>query len=390
MEFEFWWLLAIPLFFGLGWLAARLDARQSRPAARGVPDAYFKGLNFLVNEQPDKAIDTFLDVVRLDPETIELHFALGSLFRRRGETDRAIRVHQNLAERADLSLAQRQHALFEVGQDFLRAGLLDRAEDAFNRLEGSPYAAAALRHRLSIAQQVRDWPQAIDLATRLRRDGDDSLVRDIAHFHCERAAAALAGTAPDRRVVAAREIDAALLADPGHARAWAMRGEIALAGGDPTSAIDSWQRLLERHPEHAPRIAGGWLQAHDALDRADIGLAALEGAYAAHPGIDLLTVIADARSARRGIDDARGWVEARLRERPTLAGLEKLLGLGAAAGPVDGALVAGLVGAHVRRHGRHACAHCGFRARQFAWQCPGCGRWDSFTPQRDEAAEVLR
>ena len=157
MEFQTWWLLAVPLFFGLGWFAARLDARQAARPAGGLPDAYFRGLNFLLNEQPDKAIDAFLDGVRIDPETIELHFALGSLFRRRGETDRAIRVHQNLADRPGLGAAQREHALFELGQDFLRAGLLDRAEDAFNRLAGSSYAAAALRHRLAIAQMVSAW-----------------------------------------------------------------------------------------------------------------------------------------------------------------------------------------------------------------------------------------
>jgi len=147
MEFEFWWMLAIPLFFGLGWFASRADQRHA-PKARGqLPDAYFRGLNFLLNEQPDKAIDAFIDVVKLDPETVELHFALGNLFRRRGETDRAIRVHLNLAERVSIDAQQREHALFELGQDYLRAGLLDRAEDAFNRLEGSRYAAAALRHR---------------------------------------------------------------------------------------------------------------------------------------------------------------------------------------------------------------------------------------------------
>jgi lipopolysaccharide biosynthesis regulator YciM len=174
MEFESWWLLAIPLFFGLGWFAARVDLRNT-PARRGeLPDAYFRGLNFLLNEQPDKAIDAFIDVVKLDPETIELHFALGNLFRRRGETDRAIRVHLNLAQRGDLDAGQREHALYALGQDYLKAGLLDRAEETFDRLEGSRHAAAALSHRLEIAQMVRDWPLAISLAERLARDtGED-------------------------------------------------------------------------------------------------------------------------------------------------------------------------------------------------------------------------
>ena len=115
MEFEYWWLLGFPLFFGLGWLAARIDIRHLVHESRALPRSYFKGLNFLLNEQPDKAIEAFIEVVKVDPETVELHFALGSLFRRRGEYDRAIRMHQNLLERADLAAEQRTAALFELG-----------------------------------------------------------------------------------------------------------------------------------------------------------------------------------------------------------------------------------------------------------------------------------
>src|SRR5690348_14985864 len=131
MEIEYWWLLALPLFFALGWLAARIDIRQLLSESRALPTSYFKGLNFLLNEQPDKAIEAFIEVVKVDPQTIELHFALGSLFRRRGEVERAIRMHQNLLERADLAGEQKVIALAELGQDYLKAGILDRAEEIF-------------------------------------------------------------------------------------------------------------------------------------------------------------------------------------------------------------------------------------------------------------------
>src|SRR5471032_2827599 len=124
MEFDYWWLLALPLFFGLGWLAARIDIKQLLSESRALPLSYFKGLNFLLNEQPDKAIEAFIEVVKVNPQTIELHFALGSLFRRRGEVERAIRMHQNLLERADLDDDKRQHAIFELAQDYLKAGIL--------------------------------------------------------------------------------------------------------------------------------------------------------------------------------------------------------------------------------------------------------------------------
>src|SRR2546425_13124693 len=157
MDFELWWLFGFALFFGLGWLAARIDIKQLLWESRQLPRSYFKGLNFLLNEQPDKAIEAFIEVVKVDPETVELHFALGSLFRRRGEYDRAIRMHQNLLERADLGAEQKVIALAELGQDYLKAGILDRAEQMFLKLNSSPHAATARAHLLQIFEQEKDW-----------------------------------------------------------------------------------------------------------------------------------------------------------------------------------------------------------------------------------------
>ena len=140
MDFEAWWLIFVPLLFGLGWLAARFDIKQMLSETRNLPDSYFKGLNFLLNEEPDRAIDAFVEVAKLDSETTELHFALGSLFRRRGEMERAIRVHQSLLFRSDLPIAQREHAQHELAQDYLKAGMLDRAEEAFAVLKETSFA----------------------------------------------------------------------------------------------------------------------------------------------------------------------------------------------------------------------------------------------------------
>ncbi|HEX6007917.1 MAG TPA: tetratricopeptide repeat protein, partial [Burkholderiales bacterium] len=164
MDIEYWWLLALPLFFALGWLAARIDIKQLVSESRALPVSYFKGLNFLLNEQPDKAIEAFIEVVKVDPQTIELHFALGSLFRRRGEVERAIRMHQNLVERSDLQEEQRLTALFELAQDYLKAGLLDRAEELFLKLDNTVHAEAALKSLLEIYEQEKDWQKAIHVA----------------------------------------------------------------------------------------------------------------------------------------------------------------------------------------------------------------------------------
>src|SRR5574343_497764 len=167
MEFELWWLLAFPLFFALGWLAARIDIKHLVRESRALPRTYLTGLNFLLNEQPDKAIDAFIEAARIDNQTVELHFALGSLFRRRGEIDRAIKMHQNLVDRDDLSEDQRLQALSELGMDFLKAGLLDRAESVFVQLRGSRLVDFALKHLLDIYQQTKDWAKAIEIAEAL-------------------------------------------------------------------------------------------------------------------------------------------------------------------------------------------------------------------------------
>ena len=185
METELWWLLAFPLFFVLGWMAARIDIRHVVKESRSLPRSYLTGLNFLLKEQPDKAIDSFIEAVRIDPDTVELHFALGSLFRRRGETERAIRLHQHLVDRDDLKEDQRIEALSELGQDYLKAGLLDRAEAVFVRLRGTRLDDLALRNLLEIYQQEKDWPKAIDIAHALPDHESVWWRKEMANFHCE-------------------------------------------------------------------------------------------------------------------------------------------------------------------------------------------------------------
>ncbi len=390
MEFESWWLLAIPLFFALGWFASRVDRRSAPRSGSGLPDAYFRGLNFLLNEQADKAIDAFIDVVKLDPETIELHFALGNLFRRRGETDRAIRVHLNLAERGDIDAQQREHALFELGQDYLKAGLLDRAEDAFNRLDGGQYAAAALRHRLRIAQMVRDWPQAISLAERLQRDSAENLGHEVAHFHCELVTQALAGSDPGRLEQARRQLEAARIADPRHPRPALLAGELALVEGDPAAAIRAWSRIEGDASEYLALVAPGWMQAHEQLGQLERGARQLVDALHERPSFDAFAAISAAMSAAQGEAAALAWAEQALRARPSLLGLEKLLALRAAhaddAQREEIALMQKLIAPQTARLSRFVCAKCGFKARRHYWQCPGCAEWDSYAPLRAEEA----
>src|SRR5918912_4500955 len=188
MEFDlyWWWLLALPVAFALGWLASRLDLRQWKREQRDSPKAYFKGLNFLLNEQQDKAIDAFIEAVQHDPDTSDLHFALGNLFRRRGEYERAVRVHQHLLNRADLPAAERDRARQGLAHDYMRAGLFDRAEEAWKALEGTAFDTEARLALLTLHERSRDWRAAVEDAQKLERgSGTGSYAPRIAHYWCE-------------------------------------------------------------------------------------------------------------------------------------------------------------------------------------------------------------
>ncbi len=229
IEFEFWYLLALPLLFGAGWLARGFESRARATDQAGLPRSYFRGLNLLLNDQHDKAIDAFIEVVKLDPETIELHHALGNLFRRRGEFDRAVRIHTHLLNRADLPAHARAQALAELGQDYLKGGLLDRAEDAFTRLlEDTHHRFDALRALLRIYQMEREWLKAVDCARLLEREAGESHGVAISHFFCELAASALEQGRFDD---AQKAIDEALIANRKSVRALILAGDLEMKRG---------------------------------------------------------------------------------------------------------------------------------------------------------------
>ncbi len=287
MDFELWWLFGFALFFGLGWLAARVDIKQLLWESRQLPRSYFKGLNFLLNEQPDKAIEAFIEVVKVDPETVELHFALGSLFRRRGETERAIRMHRNLLERPDLGAEQRRHAMVELGQDYLKAGLLDRAEEMFLKLRDSPHRAEALKFLLEIYQQEKDWMKAVGIALELEKDSGQSAQKEIANYYCELALSEVTHSRPEG---ARRHLEAALAAHRKCVRANIILGEIAAASGDHDGAIQTWKRIEQQNPAYLALVAQRLLESHRAIGRTEEGLTLLRGYLASFPSLDLLDV----------------------------------------------------------------------------------------------------
>jgi lipopolysaccharide assembly protein B len=390
MEFETWWLLGIPIFFGLGWIAARVDINQLVSESRSLPRGYFKGLNFLLNEQPDKAIDAFIEIVKLDPETIDLHFALGNLFRRRGEIERAIRVHQNLLARPDLPQESQFHSQYELGQDYLKAGLLDRAEETFNCLVDTQYGAQARRALLEIYQREKEWMRAIEAARALQDAGAGGRQKEIAQFYCELAQDELVHTHPD---AALAMLEKAMAADRNNVRAAMLIGDVHLAKGETEAALMAWRRVEQQSVPHVALVAQRLMDGYRAVGRSQEGANLLKNYLAEAPSIDLLEVVFKAVLELDGVDAANQLVSDELRRTPTLLGLDKLLEarLMEARPEVrpELSLVKNLVHGYAQKLARYQCGHCGFKARQFYWQCPGCSQWESYPPRRTEELNVM-
>ncbi|NYT35297.1 lipopolysaccharide assembly protein LapB [Allopusillimonas soli] len=422
MDFETWWLIFVPLVFALGWIASRVDIRQMLSETRTLPNSYFKGLNFLLNEEPDRAIDAFVEVAKLDPETTELHFALGSLFRRRGEMERAIRVHQSLLSRADLPHADRESAQHELAQDYLKAGMLDRAEQAYEQVLDTRFAVPAVRALIRIYESEHDWPRAIEAVKKLRALVDEP-VPQLAHYQCEQAVAALsanpprldaAGAALDAADHAAAPLRGQKAGQASEARIAMLRAQLARMDGKPEAERAYLASVLDIAPEYASLVAPSLLESYRRLGQQQEGLSLLMTHYQRYPSLDTFNVVFRELRTQQGLGPAWAFARESLRAHPTLLGLDRLLEaelatrdgqaegqggdaksatpaslpggvpFGEQASGADLGLLRSLIHRHTQRLDRYACNVCGFEARHFYWQCPGCNAWETYQPRRLE------
>jgi lipopolysaccharide biosynthesis regulator YciM len=375
MEFDLGWLLlALPVAFGLGWIGSRFDLRQWKREQKSSPKAYYKGLNLLLNEQQDKAIDAFIEAVQGDPDTTELHFALGNLFRRRGEFERAVRVHQHLMQRADISATERERAQNALAQDYMKAGLFDRAEAAYQALEGTPFDTEARLALLQLHERSRDWRAAADDAAKLEAAGTGSFASRIAHHWCE-----LALEADERGDAAAAEAALARAREiaPASPRAWVQAGQRAARAGQHAPALATWTELRQRHPAAFVLVAEDYAKSALADGQAGAALATLSALQAERTSLELLRAIdtLDPDAAR-----ARERHALHLAQQPTLSAAAAVL----RDAPEPQPRVIAAVEAAAKPLQRYRCAACGFEAQRYFWQCPGCLSWDSFPPQRLE------
>ena len=383
MDFDLsWLLLGLPITFVLGWFASRIDVRQLRFENRQAPKAYFKGLNYLLNEQQDQAIDAFIEAVQNDPDTSELHFALGNLFRRRGEYERAVRVHEHLLSRGDLNRIDRERAQHALALDFLKAGLLDRAELALQRLEGTPFEAEARLALLAIYERSSDWPLAAAIADKMDRAAQGDFSTRQAHYLCEQAAALLGqGKTPEARSLLERAIATA----PHAARARIDLAALQQAAGDPAAAFDTLRAMGQAAPAAQPLAAARLAQAASDSGQSAAALELLTRSYEASPSLDVLEAIVTLSAAQQGDTEAsREWYVKHLEREPSLVAAAKWIAGEKLEHEQFHPQVQRALDHAVKPLTRYRCAACGFEAKQHFWQCPGCQTWDSYPARRVE------
>lgn len=381
MEFSLSWiLLGLPLAFALGWLASRFDLRQIRMENRQAPKAYFKGLNYLLNEQQDQAIDAFIEAVQKDPDTSELHFALGNLFRRRGEYERAVRVHEHLLSRGDLSQADRHRAQHALALDFLKAGLLDRAEDALNKLEGTTFETEARLALLANYERSRDWALAAQVANKLEGAKQGNFHQRLAHYLCEQAADDLA----QGRVDAARErLQEAVAKAPDAARARMALAQLQANSGDLAGAQQTLLDAMTHAPAAIPLLARPLADIALRLGDVTQALERLQALYAQSASLDVLEAIVRLSASDSTVTD-RDWYARHLAKEPSLVAAARWIAGEKFEDEQVHPQVQRALDHAIKPLLRYRCAACGFEATQHFWQCPGCQTWDSYPAKRVE------
>lgn len=377
----FWFFLLLPIAAVSGWVIGRRGGeRHSDTQVSRLSTTYFRGLNYLLNEQPDKAIELFLHIAELDKDTFETQVALGHLFRRRGEVDRAIRLHQALVQRNGLSDAQKVQALLALGEDYMKSGLLDRAETVFSDLVALDLSPLALRHLINIYQAERDWPKAIENARRFEAATGEPMGKLIAQFECELADRhRAAGDVEQARAAVARAYEA----DSNSVRAGLLEGRIEVDAGRDAAAIRAFERVARVDPDYLPEVLPLLLPAYDRVADAPGARAFLAEMCEHYRGIAPVLALTRMVEADEGVAAARAYLARQLKDRPSVRGEAALIDLTLAEGADAAATLDDLK--HITdqllvRNPSYRCNRCGFGARSHHWQCPSCKEWGTIKP----------
>jgi lipopolysaccharide biosynthesis regulator YciM len=384
---ELLWLL-LPVAAASGWMAARRSRKQNKRPCFDVSSDYFKGLNYLLNEQPDKAIEVFVRMAEVDNDTAETHLALGSLFRRRGEVDRAILIHQNLIARPSLSLEQRAHALSELGEDYMKAGLLDRAEHLFQELiELKSMVPSALKHLIDIYQQEQDWEKTIEICHQYDRETGSNSGEVVAQYYCELAEKSL--EAADKEQFS-RYIKQAFKHEKNCVRASMLLADKEMHEGNYDRAISCFQQIVNQDIDYFPNVIESLKECFIKTGKEKELSPFLDSILEHYGGITpVLYRAEEILSDDEG--QAIAFMVEQLRHKPSVRGLQWLVELildrseGKARENLT--ILRDLMDTLMENKPVYECQHCGFNGKSMHWQCPGCKQWNTIKPIKGVVAE---
>lgn len=380
-------LFLLPVAAASGWWVARRSPGKPyhRPTCDTTPE-YFRGLNYLLNEEPDKAIDIFVQMLEVDSDTVETHLALGSLFRRRGEVERAIRIHQNLIARPTLTRDQRAQALLELGQDYMRAGLFDRAENLFKELRDTGlYGRPALENLRIIYQQEKDWDSCLKVAEELAPMVDDPLLLERSHYYCELAI---------RAIKAKDQTNAQILLKKAQSvhkncvRATHLQADIAAANDDYKTAVRLLRQAGETDPDYLPEVLPALVDYYKRLGDLQELRRYLDRLLDQNQhNITAVLLMTEHIKETDGEAEATSFLGKQLQKAPSLKGLLRLVELSNRIPNMNEADILIQLREHIERlleeRPHYQCSQCGFVAKTLHWQCPSCRRWSSIKRKPD-------
>ena len=375
-----WLLLLLPLAAASGWWMASKDREESTPNRDGVPEAFFKGLNLLLNEQPDKALSVFLEVENLDQDMVEMHVAMGNLFRRRGDIEKATQIHQNLVARTDIDDSLRTMALFELAQDYFKAGLFDRSEGLFQELrQSSDYEKQACKFLLQIYDQEKEWHSAIVVAEELSSLDEQDYSEPLAQYCCELAERAIS---EGKLGQAEYYLESAFKYDVHNPRAIILSGQVKAKRGNHRSAISTWSELDRWAPEALGEVVTPIKQCFEALEDQNGYRQFLEHALEKNPDARIIAELVSLTRSRKGKIAGQRLLIDIVKKYPNLEGLYQLMRHREApellrGESLDLELIARLLMESMGHAKEYHCRQCGFASNALHWQCPGCKEWGS-------------
>ncbi len=375
-------LLLLPVASVSGWYMGRRSQQVPENLTNILHRDYFIGLNYLINEQPDKAVDIFIKLLAVDRDTIDTHLALGSLFRKRGEVDRAIRIHQNLITRPQLEQAQRIEAIHELAQDYLRAGVLDQAERLFLELiNKNQQMSSSLRFLLSIYQQQKDWHQAIKTATLLQKEAGEKMQATIAHYYCELAENDRSEAEADKILM---YLNHALSIDPNCVRASFALAEVAIRIGDYEAAIVHYKTIPSQDLDYLSETMVPLRFCYEKLKQEEEYINYLWSHLTKNPRTTIVIAISEYIKKQEGIRAAINFLAEQIRKSPSLRGLNHLIQLYLDISTGDAKdklrLLQDLVVTLITDKPTYRCNDCGFATSTLYWYCPGCKHWSTVRP----------